>query len=194
MNTLPALISGRILLLVTPYSGMEPLLELVARVAVQNPIYVLDGGNTFQGYRLAQIIRRQTADYEAALSRVMLSRAFTCYQMAAVLAEGAFEPHPLLVLDFLATFYDQSVRAAERRRLLRVCITHLKRLSRKAPIAIWVRQRSAVPEEALEFLNILEAAAGQVWMPERLPAPSWQQSALWENPTQFPGAHSKRNG
>jgi hypothetical protein len=185
MNTLlPIPVTGRILLMVTPPAGIEPLLELTARLAERGTLYMLDGGNAFQGYRLASILRGRSLEYASMLARVMLSRVFTCYQMSALLSDEAFGPAPVLVLDFLATFYDQSVRAADRRRLLNGCLTRLAQLSRRAPVVLWVKQRSAIPQEALGFLDVVRAAAGQVWSPAPSLAPHWQQAGLWQEPSQ----------
>jgi hypothetical protein len=183
-NLLPSPVSGRILLLVSPDSLAGELFEMVARLALQGPLYVLDGGNTFQGYFLARVLRRQTRDIAVPMRRVLLSRAFTCYQMSALLegllAERDFEPHPVLVLDFLGTFYDQDVRAPERRRLLHGCIRRLQALACRVPVAMWVRQRSVVPQEALPFLDMVQNAAGQVWYPPRQPAlPALKQATLF---------------
>ncbi len=182
MNThlLPSPVFGRILLLVSPDALAGSLFEMVARMALQGPLYVLDGGNTFQGYALARALKRRTPDIHTPMQRVMLSRAFTCYQMAALLADRVFEPHPILVLDFLATFYDQDVRAPERRRLLQNCIRRLQALARRAPLAIWVRQRLTIPQEALPFLDMVQNAAGQVWYPP-LPSvlPTMKQAQLF---------------
>jgi hypothetical protein len=155
------------MLLITPDSTTGALFEMVARLAIQGPLYVLDGGNTFQGYPLARILRRYTPDIAGVMQHVLLSRAFTCYQMAALCTEEEFAPHPILVLDFLATFYDQGVRVAERRRLLKICLRRLAILSQRVPVVVWVRQRAAIPEEAVGFLDIVQAAAGQTWRPER---------------------------
>jgi hypothetical protein len=188
MNTsLPVPVTGRILLAVTPAAGIEPLLELTAHLAERGTLYVLDGGNTFQGYRLASILRRRSPEYAALLAKVMLARVFTCYQMSALLEEGEFGPVPLLLFDLLATFYDQSVRVADRRRLLNACLARLKRLSTRAPVVIWVPQRSAIPQEALGFLDVVQAAAGQTWAPALARAPEWRQTGLWNEPGQEVG-------
>jgi hypothetical protein len=180
-HLIPSPISGQIMLLLTPDSTASALFEMVARLALQGPLYVLDGGNTFQGYPLARALRRYTPDIAGIMQRVLLSRAFTCYQMAALCTEEKFAPHPILVLDFLATFYDQGVRVAERRRLLKICLRQLALLSRGTPVVIWVRQRAAIPEEALGFLDIVQAAAGLIWRPERA------LLAVEEKPALLPG-------
>jgi hypothetical protein len=166
------------LLFIAPTALSSVLFEMVARLALRGPLYVLDGGNSFQGYPLARSLRRQTADVAGAMRQVLLSRAFTCYQVAALLCDEPLAQHPVLVLDFLSTFYDQGVRIAERRRLLHTCLRRLKGLSQRAPVAVWVRQRQVIPAEALDFLEIVQAAAGQVWRPERQPVGEPRQPAL----------------
>jgi hypothetical protein len=187
MKPLPVPVCNRILLLVASSADGDRLFELAARLALQSPLCVIDAGNTFQGYGLARLLRRVTPAYEAALERITLSRVFTCYQMLALLSSlslgspsscQALQSQPLLILDFLATFYDQGVPAAERDRLLRACIGHLRRLNRQVPLAVWVRRRNLVPPEGLAFLSRLQASAGQVWQPEERAGPAWKQAGL----------------
>jgi len=178
-NRFPTPVSGRILLLISPDTMVDHLFDLVAQLALKGPLYVLDGGNIFQGYLLARVLRRQTPDISKPMQRVLLSRAFTCYQMEALLSEGKFEPCPVLVLDLLETFYDQGVRVPERRRLMRGCIERLKTLAHRAPVAVAVRQRLSVPREALGFLGMIQEASGQVWLPPRpSPLARLKQAAL----------------
>jgi hypothetical protein len=185
-NLIPLPASGRILVLVTSTSTLAALFDSAAQLALQGPLYVLDGGNAFQGYSLARALRRQVVDIAAPLQRVQLSRAFTCYQMAALLDQQDFAPHPILVLDFLSTFYDQGVRIADRRRLLYRCIRRLQILGRCAPVAVWIRQRTTIPEDALPFLDVVRSAAGQIWYPPDQPAlPSLRQPGLFPAESPF---------
>jgi len=115
------------------------------------------------------------------MSRVRLSRGVSCYQMAALATEGTFAPYPLLMLDFLATFYDQSVRVSDRRRLLRLCLQRLDQLSRCAPVLVWVRQRAVIPEDAVNFLEIVQAFAGQIWQPEKPALVAPRQPSLFSS-------------
>jgi len=54
------------------------------------------------------------------MANIRLSRAFTCYQVLAMLeAVAAAPPHePLIVLDLLATFLDEDVELKDSQRLL----------------------------------------------------------------------------
>jgi hypothetical protein len=92
---------------------------------------------------------------------MQLARAFTCYQMVALLNQTPAQPLPTLVLDLLATFYDESVPGVESRRLLQACILQLQRLNAQAPVAISVRSGS--PGNRPELLDALQSAASQVW-------------------------------
>jgi hypothetical protein len=106
-----------------------------ARLALAGPALVLDGGNSFDALGIARQVRRQTADLEMALGRLRVARAFTCYQMVAMLASLSGQP-ALLVFDLLATFCDESVALTERARLLEQALAHLRRLSVTAPLAV----------------------------------------------------------
>lgn len=165
--------AGQLLLLVTPYVGGDAVFDLTAALAAQGSLRVVDGGNTFNAYRVVCALRRQQSDYSAAMQRIQLARAFTCYQLEAMLAELEGAPGPLLALDFLMTFGDQNVAAVERRRLLKRCLAHLRRLSRSGPVGVWVRARTVVPVEIIEFMGTVEQAAGRIW---RLGKPSSEQA------------------
>jgi hypothetical protein len=81
------------------------MVETAARLALNGPVRVLDGGNRFNVYPVAQAVRRLTPRLEETLSHMSLSRAFTCYQMLTLLEETPADPVPTLVLDLLSTFW-----------------------------------------------------------------------------------------
>ena len=120
--------------------GRTLMNTFAARLALAGLLRVLDGGNAFDALLIARQVRRRTATLETVLGRLQVARAFTCYQMVAMLAQQPASGHPLLVLDLLATFCDESVPVAERARLLDQALVDLRRLSAAAPTAV-----SAVP-------------------------------------------------
>ena len=73
--------------------------------ALRGPVTVLDGGNRFNAYLVARGARGQTE----LLERITVSRAFTCYQMLTLLETTHPLPRPILILDLLNTYYDESV-------------------------------------------------------------------------------------
>jgi hypothetical protein len=165
VNTLLNPLPGNLLLVVAPHAGGAIMWELIARLACRGLLRLLDGGNRFDVYRcnlaIAQALDGQTAGLLAALERIRLARAFTCYQLVALLKDTPTQPIPTLILDLLSTFYDENVSAAESLRLLRVCIAHLQRLNQLAPVAISVRPGPL--DRRPELLEILLEVAGQVW-------------------------------
>jgi ABC-type cobalamin transport system ATPase subunit len=147
--------AGRWLLLVGPRSMNTTMLSAIARLGERGDLRVLDGGNRFNAYPVARAARGRPE----ILNRITVSRAFTCYQVLSLLESAPAVRIPFVVLDMLNTFYDESVQVGERKRLLRACITHLKRLERSAGGVVTVHP-PAVPSPAAQVLwEILQAAA-----------------------------------
>lgn len=174
MNTLLNPLPGDLLLVVAPHAGGAIMWDLIARLACRGALCLLDGGNRFDAYRcnlaIGHALGGQTAGLPAVLERIHLSRAFTCYQLVALLKDTPTRPVPTLILDLLSTFYDENVSAAESLRLLRICLAHLQRLNRLAPVAISVRP--GPPDSRPELLEAVLEAANQVWTLEpNLPEP-----------------------
>ena len=96
-------LSTHLMLVIAPQAGRTGMLELAARLALAGPLQVLDGGNQFNVYPVARALRRQTADLAAALGRIQIARAFTCYQMSVLLAQTPSSHIPVLAAYYLCT-------------------------------------------------------------------------------------------
>lgn len=165
-------LANQFFLLIAPHAGKSMMLETAARLAVAGALRVIDGGNQFNAYVVARSVRRRTAAMQEALTNVRVARAFTCYQMTAMLADMPENAHPTLVLDLLSTFYDENVRLDESRRLLAAVVNHLRRLSALAPLMVSARPPGSVSDpERAELLEMLRQAAHQVWISEPPAAP-----------------------
>jgi hypothetical protein len=161
-------------------------------------LYLLDGGNRFDLHAIARGLAASPrfgnlreapgSEYvEAILQRLQVARAFTCYQVEALLAAAAGNPGaaprstPVLAPRLLTTFADGLLSDGdaplpERLRLLERCIAHLKRLARRSPVLV-----SAVPPsspQAAGLLARLETAADQVWRPLYPAAPLYSAALL----------------
>lgn len=137
---------------------------MLATLALRGQVTVIDGGNCFDAYTLARTLRAHTHQIEAALKRVWLSRAFTCYQVLAMLAELPMDGTPVIVLDLLSTFLDESVNLNKRLRLLDSSLNLLRRISQGAPVAIWARTRtSTITSEDQRLLLPLLEIAHDIW-------------------------------
>ncbi len=138
---------GEIVVLQSP--PRELMLSLVAALALNGPLLALDANNQFDAYRLARLIRQRTTRLYDVLERVRVSRAFTCYQVVALFEQLPAVAMPHVVFDLPAMFYDESVTPEESRRLLRIALGHVRRVSRVAPVVISVRRPVAAQRVAL---------------------------------------------
>ena len=163
ITTLPIPKTGKISLVVAPKAVRYSLMSMLAALALRGRVIVVDGGNCFDGYALARILRQHTHHVQAALKQVWLSRAFTSYQMVAMLAELPHDGTPVVVLDMLATFLDENVNITKRKRLLDNSLNLLRRISEKAPVAVWARTRSTATEEDEHLLTPLLETAQDIW-------------------------------
>jgi hypothetical protein len=172
MNTLPDPTPGRLWAVILPRRASEILLELVARLACVEgaarlpaaaAVRVLDGGNCFNAYTVARLLRSRASLVEPFLAKIQVARAFTCYQMLALLADTPAGASPVVALDLPATFWDENVPPAERRSLFERSIAELRRLSAQAPVVASVHLPGQPRPDPLALLETLQASADQVW-------------------------------
>ncbi len=155
MNTLTEPKVGGWILLAGPRSMNSTILTAIARLGERGAVRVMDGGNRFNAYTVARAARGRPE----VLNRITVSRAFTCYQVLSLLEGTPAIQFPFVVLDFLSTFYDDSVQIGERKRLLRACISHLNRLEQAAGGVVSVHPPAVPSPAARELLDILQFAA-----------------------------------
>jgi len=135
------------------------MLACIATLAMETPVLVLDGGMLFNAYRVVMSVYGQTR----VLSRIRFARAFTCYQMAALLERTPAEDAYVVVLDLLSTFQDENVKTGERIHLLKNCLPHLARLSQVRGALVSVGTLASMLPESQPLFRILEAEAAQVY-------------------------------
>jgi len=179
MNTLSFPLSNQLVVVMAPHAAMPMMVEMAARLALNGSVRVLDGGNRFNVYPVAQAVRRLTPRLEETLSHITLSRAFTCYQVVTLLEETPSRPVPTLVLDILSTFLDENVKLDESMRLLKASIDQLKRLSRSAPVVVSAKPLLTLSADRVSLVDTLLESASRTVV---LEAPRLQPSAalpLW---------------
>ena len=181
-NSIPDLPHGQILAILAPHAGRTVMLETAARFALRGPVRVLDGGNHFNAYLVARSIRRFTADIDSALTRISLARAFTCYQMEALLAAATLlvQQQPAsapaaLVLDLLATFYDENVALIERQRLLKLCQRCFRVIAAHSPLLISLRPAQVDRPDQQGLLDEMLDFVDDVWQAETPAVPTIPQ-------------------
>lgn len=176
MDMLPALSPATLAVVYAPGAARETISRLTAALALRGQVTVLDGGNRFQPYHVAQLLRQKTVRVDSAAKNIFIRRAFTCYQVLALLEGTPALRQPCLVLDLLATFYDEHVSEREARRLLAGCLRELERLCQGAPVVVTLSP-PLVPERA--FLpEMVCTRADRLFTPEA-PIPVETQLSLF---------------
>jgi len=166
--------AGGWILVAGPRSLAPVMLALVARLAKQGAVNVLDGGNQFNAY----LVSRAVYGRPEVLGRISVSRAFTCYQMLSLLESTPCSGAPFVLLHLLNTFYDESVAGWERTRLLRQCLSRLQFLSQASGGVVSVHPPAVPGEAATAFLGMLQAGAAETWHAQ-MPAPTPEPPRLF---------------
>jgi hypothetical protein len=168
MDTLFNLRPGKWSLIILPRSMRSNILVSIGHLAERCPILVLDGGNGFNAYTVSRAVQGR----EDVLRRIRISRAFSCHQMASLLEGISQVPKSVVCLDFLSTFFDESLPVRERQRLLEACLLHFTRLNKLANLIVTISPPKVILPETAAFLELLGNAAGAIWTtPAPLPAP-----------------------
>jgi hypothetical protein len=77
------------------------LYSITVAAVARHDVWVLDGGNWFDAYFVARLARKWSIAPEIVLSRIRLSRAFTCYQMSELITRrlgSAIDPFPFATI------------------------------------------------------------------------------------------------
>ena len=131
------------------------------------PVVAVDGGNRFDPYEVARAERALGGSGREALSRLLVSRAFTCHQLEALLAHrisGALArsgARVVLVLGLPETFADEDVPYAEACRVFQGCLTALRRLSREGTRVVVAGERQS---PRVGFFRYLERTSDPLLM------------------------------
>jgi hypothetical protein len=127
----PTLAPGEATVWVGDRSTVESLLELLYAGAASagSRISLVEGANRFQPYRIGEIGRALGADPGELLERIRLARAFTAYQMVAMVDGWAEEvrahrPSLLVAHEVPELFHDAEELPLEERRPLLAHVAH----------------------------------------------------------------------
>ncbi len=112
-------------------------------------IYV-DGGNTFDPYRVSAIAQKHRLEPRCVLEKILISRAFTSYQLTAVIFEKLeealkkYRSKLVIIADAMGLFLDKDLPVTEGRDVFMKMTEYLSELAATRRIIIVVtcsRQR-----------------------------------------------------
>lgn len=165
-------LSNGMLVVFSEHGGAALMLDLAARLSLRGPLYLLDCGNRSNMYRVARTLRALTDDPVAVMRNIRLSRAFTCYQVVALLEKAASgSAVPVLVLDLLATFMDESVQIRESNQLFNCALQYLSVLGQSTPVVISAKPLLSISAPRSRLLEQLKETATLIWEENVLPSP-----------------------
>jgi hypothetical protein len=147
-------------------------------------VVAVDGAKRFDPYEISKAARARGGDGREALSRIRVSRAFTCHQMEALLSRrlpealSRFDARLALVLGLPETFADADVPYTEACRVFRNCLSALRTLARggtrivlvgkgKPPASVGHHAVEPVPADRAGFFRYLVRTADPVLLLQR---------------------------
>jgi hypothetical protein len=106
-----------------------------------NVVFV-DGGNTFRLYQVTRIAQLHRLNPKEALERVYISRAFTAYQMTALIMEKLaetvkrYDAKLAVVSDIAGFFLDKDVQDEEARRVFSQVTAYLSKFAKENQVIL----------------------------------------------------------
>ena len=131
--------------------------ELIASLILKGPLFLVSGDEWLPSYLLPHLLRERTTAIKEILDRLHTVRASTCYRLYDSLASLPSHGEPVLVLDFLHTFYDTDIPLRTRLFRLRECCRELSRLAFYRPVLVITQEREG--EEYEKFIPALFSIA-----------------------------------
>jgi hypothetical protein len=140
-------------LILTQDSARRSKTELIASLILRGPLFVLSGDEWLPAFALPHILRGHTTEIKEILERLYTARASTCYRLLDSLAGIPWKGEPILIMDFLHTFYDSDIPLRVRLFKLRECCRELNRLAFYRPVIVLAQEQEA--EEYEKFIPTL---------------------------------------
>lgn len=157
------------------------LRALAGPLLAGEPVVAVDGGNRFDPYEISRAAHALGGDARAALSRIRLSRAFTCHQLERLIsgrlaAELSRRRARLaLVLGLHESFRDADVPYREACALFRSSVSALRKLSASG-VRVVLAGHPASGDRAGFFLHLAREARPMLLV--RREGPAWS-GTLW---------------
>lgn len=140
-------------LILTRDRARQSKMDLIARLILKGPLFVVSGDEWLPAFDLPRIIRGQTTAVREVMNRLSSVRTSTCYRLFDSLANIPSKGEPILVMDFLHTFYDADIPLRTRLFRLRECCRELARLAFHRPVLVMTQEREG--EEYDRFIPAL---------------------------------------
>jgi hypothetical protein len=116
---------------------LTSMLCVLGVAAFNEEVIFVDGGNSIDPYGIANICKIKGLDKGHVLSQINCARAFTAYQLVAIINDRLenmikeSRASTLIVSRFVDLFFDKDMPWQESFQLIKLCLKTLKRLTMK---------------------------------------------------------------
>jgi hypothetical protein len=155
--------------------GERPIFQLSLQMAAHtmvdgNSLAVVDGCNRFDVHALSRFARMRKIDPNKFLSRIFISRGFTCYQMEQAIAHKlpafltAVHSKTALIFGLLDTFYDEQARLREVQQILqRLLVSFQSMKATGLSLLLVCLERTVAPPERNQLFTTLKNGVDRVY-------------------------------
>jgi len=146
-----------LVLILTRDRARKSKTDLIANLILNGPLFVVSGDEWLPSFVLPRMVRGHTTGVREILNRLRTARASTCYRLFDSLANTVSRGEPILVMDFLHTFYDADIPLQVRLFKLRECCRELRRLAFYRPVIVMTQEMEG--EDYEKFAPALQSVA-----------------------------------
>jgi hypothetical protein len=164
--------SRGLVLILTRDKARKSKTDLIATLILGGRLFVVSGDEWLPAFALPRIVRRQTLEVKRVMNQLRSARASTCYRLYDCLANIPSKGEPILVMDFLHTFYDTDIPLRTRLFRLRECCRELTRLAFYRPVIVMIQEQEG--EDYEKFIPALFPIADKIFRVESEAAPIMQ--------------------
>jgi hypothetical protein len=138
------------------------------RLLEGDTMILIDGANSFDPYLIVEVAKKINRPPRELLSRIFISRVFTCHQMETLISERLegtimkFQSQIVILSGLLHTFYDEDVPIMEAFRLLKKILKKLKAVAERHLILALCPDPPARVSQRRFFLTLLKNQALRV--------------------------------
>jgi hypothetical protein len=154
-------------LILTQDKARQSKTDLIGNLIVNGPLFIVSGDEWLPSFLLPRIVRGHTSGVKTIMDRLRTVRASTCYRLFDSLASMPSKGEPILVIEFLHTFYDEDIPLRTRLFRLRECCRELNRLAFYRPVIVMIQEMEG--EDYEKFIPALSAIANKTFTLELEP-------------------------
>ena len=126
---------------------------------VESNVVFVDGGNSFRLYEVSRIAQIYQLDPKQALKRIYISRAFTAYQMTAIILEKLeyavqkFESKFVLISDITGLYSDKDIPDGEAKEVFNHLTIYLARFAEEHRLILMATCLPSYPSKRNAFFQ-----------------------------------------